>query len=123
MKGLVISTENEMSIQEFGAPAYQSVGKAVGGYIEIVHPRRLSSPYCMVVNEEGLLEGLPLDAYGSYLYCSEQHGSPIVGNIVILKEGFVRGERDLVGLEDEEIQTMAESIINFTHGNVHWVEN
>lgn len=123
MKGLVISTENKMSIREFAAPLYKSIGEAVGGLIEIVHPRRLDSPYCMVVNEEGLLIGLPLNAYGSYLYCSDQHGSPIVGDIVILKEDFVRGERDFVGLEDAEIQAMANNIIKLTHGNVCWAEN
>ena len=123
MKGLVISTENKMSIREFAAPLYKSIGEAVGGLIEIVHPRRLEFPYCMVVNEEGLLIGLPLNAYGSYLYCSDQHGSPIVGDIVILKEDFVRGERDFVGLEDAEIQAMANNIIKLTHGNVCWAEN
>ena len=123
MKGLVISTENKMSVREFTEPRYKSIGEAVGGFIEIVHPRRLDSPYCMVVNEEGLLIGLPLNAYGSYLYCSDQHGSPIVGDIVILKEDFVRGARDFVGLEDTEIQTIANNIIKLTHGNVCWAEN
>lgn len=123
MKGLVISTENEMRAKEFSAPAYKSIGEAVGGYIEVVHPRRLNDPYCMVVNEEGLLIGLPLNAYGSYLYCSEQHGSPIVGNVVILKEGFVEGERDFVGLTDAEIQAIADNIIKITHGNVRWAVN
>lgn len=123
MKGLVISTENKMSVREFADPLYKSIGDAVGGFIEIVHPRRLDSPYCMVVNEEGLLIGLPLNAYGSYLYCSDQHGSPIVGDIVILKEDFVRGARDFVGLEDTEIQAMANNIIKLTHGNVCWAEN
>lgn len=123
MKGLVISTENEMSAKEFYDPAYKSIGEAVGGYIEVVHPRRLNDPYCMVVNEEGLLIGLPINAYGSYLYCSEQHGSPIVGNVVILKEGFVEGERDFVGLTDAEIQAIADNIIKITHGNVRWAVN
>lgn len=123
MKGLVISTENKMSVREFTEPLYKSIGEAVGGFIEIVHPRRLDSPYCMVVNEEGLLIGLPLNAYGSYLYCSDQHGSPIVGDIVILKEDFVRGARDFVGLEDTEIQAIANNIIKLTHGNVCWAEN
>lgn len=123
MKGLVISTENKMSVREFTDPLYKSIGEAVGGLIEIVHPRRLKDSYCMVVNEEGLLVGLPINAFGSYLYCSDQHGSPIVGDIVILKEGFVRGERDFVGLEDTEIQTMADDIIKLTHGNIRWAEN
>lgn len=58
MKGLVITTENKMQVKEFGEPAYETIGKAVGGWIEVVHPKGLPDPFCMVVNEEGLLHGL-----------------------------------------------------------------
>lgn len=77
MKGLIITTDNIIRTKDFSEPAYKSVGEAVGGYIEIVHPKRLNSPYCMVVNDEGLLIGLPPNLHGSYLYCTDQHGSPI----------------------------------------------
>lgn len=60
MKGLVITAENKMQVREFGEPAYETIGKAVGGWIEVVHPKGLPGPFCMVVNEEGLLRGLPL---------------------------------------------------------------
>ena len=57
MKGLVITTENKMQVREFDEPAYETIGKAVGGWIEVVHPKGLPGPFCMVVNEEGLLRG------------------------------------------------------------------
>lgn len=94
MKGLVITTENEMQVREFGEPAYETIGKAVGGWIEVVHPKGLPDPFCMVVNEEGLLHGLPLNLFGCILYDTVRHGNPIVGNIVILKEGFPRLARE-----------------------------
>jgi hypothetical protein len=111
-----------MRIADFDRPAYKSVGKAVDGYIEIVHPRRLEFPYCMIVNEEGLLRGLPLNPYGSYLYGIEAHGNPIVGDIVILKEGFVNGEPDLVGLSDEECSTFADQISAWSGGRIRMEE-
>lgn len=49
-----------------------------GGYIEIVHPKHAPHGTIMVVDEEGLLKGLPYNPYGSYLY-----GGFIVGIIVI----------------------------------------
>lgn len=55
MKGLVITTENKMQVREFDEPAYETIGKTVGGWIEVVHPKLLPAPYCMIVNEEGLL--------------------------------------------------------------------
>ena len=45
MKGIVITTKNAMRVQEFSSPAYQSIGDAVGGWMEIVHPKRLKRPY------------------------------------------------------------------------------
>lgn len=120
MKGLVITTDNLMRIEEFTAPVYKSIGRAVGGYIEIVHPRGLTSPYCMVVNEEGLLIGLPLNLLGSTLYDTFRHGNPIVGNIVLLKEGFVDGERDLIGLDDDDIRILAALVSAISGDRVRW---
>lgn len=122
MKGLVITTRNTMRIAEFEQPAYKSIGDAVGGYIEIVHPKRLGRPYCMIVNEEGLYHELPLNLYGSYLYCTEAHGNPIVGDIVVLKEGFVDGEPDLAGLSDEECSTFIDQITAWSGGNIRMEE-
>ena len=94
MKGLVITTENKMQVREFDEPAYETIGKTVGGWIEVVHPKLLPAPYCMIVNEEGLLLGLPLNLFGCILYDTVRHGNPIVGDIVILKEGFTSPARE-----------------------------
>lgn len=113
MKGYVFNTDAEMYVKDFDAPLYKSLGKEVGGYIEIVHPKGLPEPLCFVCNEEGLLHGLPLNAFASVLYGTLDHGHPIVGNIVIMREGFVDGEPDLVGLTDEDmckIESMAADI-------------
>ena len=83
MKGIVITAENTMRVQEFSEPAYRSVGDAVGGWIEVVHPMRLEQPYCMVVNEEGMLLKLPINSFGSFLYGMDRHWNPILGDIVM----------------------------------------
>ena len=44
MKGIVITSDDEIYIEDFTSPLYESVGKVVGGYIEHVHPRRLPEP-------------------------------------------------------------------------------
>ena len=103
MKGLVISTNNKHHVEEYGEPLYRTVGETVGGYIEIVHPKGLPSPYCMIVNEEGLIRELPVNLMGSILYQSNIHGSPIVGNIVIMKDGIRDGEPDIVGLDNFDV--------------------
>lgn len=112
MKGVVVTTDLEIRIEEFSNPLYKTVGSAVGGYIEHVKPARLRHPYCMIVNEEGRLLDLPLNYVGSYFYGTDQHGEPIVGNIVIMKDGYRGGEPDIVGLNDVEAEQIKDVIID-----------
>lgn len=98
MKGVVFTTNETMFVKEFTQPLYKSVGDVVEGWIEVVHPRGLEDPFCFICNEEGLLWDLPLNAIGSLWY-----GHPIVGNIVVMKEGMTDDGPDIVGLTDEEI--------------------
>lgn len=103
MKEIVVTTNNKATVREFTSPLFESVGAAVGGFIEVVHPRGLPQPYCMVVNEEGLLRGLPHNAHGSLLYGTPEHGYPIVGDIVIMQEGWTDEGPDIVGLSDDDV--------------------
>ena len=100
MKGLVITTEDKMQVREFGKPAYETIGKAVGGWIEVVHPKGLPDPFCMVV---------------------VRHGNPIVGDIVILKEGFTTpGERDFIGLDEDDIKFLGAMAVSLSGGGIKW---
>ena len=117
MKGIVITTKYEMRVQEFSEPAYKSIGEAVGGWIEVVHPVRLGRPYCMVVNEEGLLRNLPMNVLGSFLYGTDNHGSPIAGDIVLLREGINSdGEYDLLGLTEQDIEYLCNMVSTVNGG-------
>lgn len=111
MKGIVITPDSQVRVQDFGDPLYKTLGAVVGGYIEHVNPRGLKSPYCMIVNEQGLLESLPFNPAASVLYETHKHGAPIVGTVVIMKNGYRDGEPDIVGLEPHE---EAELLFMFT---------
>lgn len=112
MKGIVITTKNEIGIHDFTTPLYKSIGQVVGGTIEIVHARGLQHPYCMVVNDEGLLRELPLNSAGSIFYGTSQHGSPIVGDIVLMKEGWTNDGLDFVEFKDGEAEKLMSTIVN-----------
>ena len=71
---------------------------------------RLARPLCMIVNEEGRLLDLPLNHIGSFFYGTDQHGEPIVGNIVVMKDGYRNGEPDIVGLDDSEVERVKYTI-------------
>ena len=106
LKGIVLSTECEFEVRDFSAPLHESVGEAVGGWIEIVHPVGLQEPYVMIVNEEGLIDGLPMNIIGSFLYGTFEHGSPIVGDVVFMKQGWTCDGPDIVRLTEEEIENL-----------------
>lgn len=65
----------------------------------------------MIVNEEGLLENLPINSIGCLLYGTAFHQCPIVGDIVIMKDGFRNGEPDIVGLTDKEVDIISKEFI------------
>ena len=111
MKGIVITTNDEMRVQEFSEPAHKSIGEAVGGWIEVVRPKRLEYPYCMLVNEEGVILKLPINSFGSFLYGTNYHGNWILGDIVLLKEGINSdGERDILGLDEQDIKYLRDMV-------------
>lgn len=63
--------------------------------IDIVNPKGLEQPYCMVVDDEGLLKDKPmLNVFASHLYGAYEYGHAIVGNAVLMKN-----ERDVDGMQ------------------------
>lgn len=118
MKGIVITPSNDISlidVLENGEPLYALISAVVGGFMENVRPRRLRKGLIMIVNEEGLLHGLPVNPMASWLYETDKHGQPIVGKVIILEEGLYEGEPDIVGISDEEASAViAELIDEFT---------
>ena len=119
MKGIVITTNDEMRVQEFYEPAHKSIGEAMGGWIEVVRPVRLKRPYCMIVNEEGALINLPRNIFGSFLYGPNYHGNWILGDIVLLKEGINSdGDRDILGLDEQDIKYLCDMVSAESDGEI-----
>lgn len=122
MIALVVNTKNEIRRVEYDPPHYDVIKEAVGGWYEHVHPMGLDRPYSMMVNEEGLLLGLPMNRLGSELYGTPKHGQPIVGDIVFLKDGYHGGEPDTVGMTEDEAQRLGDKFIKMTGGIVRWAK-
>ena len=122
MRGVVFTPAQEMYVKDFGKPLHETLGKEVDGWIEIVHPKGLSRPLCFVCNEEGLMRDLPMNAFGSILYGTHVHGHPIVGNIVVTREGMTEDGPDLVGLTDADIVKIKKLANNISGGLIREVE-
>ena len=122
MIALIVNTKNEIRRVEYDPPHYDVIKEAVGGWYEHVHPMGLDRPYSMMVNEEGLLLGLPMNRLGSELYGTPKHGQPIVGDIVFLKDGYDDGEPDVVGMTEDEAQRLGDKFVKMTGGIVRWAK-
>ncbi len=104
MYAVVIKTNGEITVEDLKEPLHEATRTILGGLIEVVRPHLLKAPYLMLVNETGLMQELPINLIGCYLYGTPIHGNPIVGNIIIMKEAVVNhyGEHDIVGLQYPE---------------------
>lgn len=99
MKAVRITTDSCIDYVNLKAPIHKSAGEIVGGLVEHVRPRYLQKPYCMLCNECGLIDQLPLNPIASLLYGYQDHGHPIAGNVLIIKE---EGS-EWCGLDDLEL--------------------
>ena len=112
MIAILIKTTDEVEIIDIVADGIDEELRAmqgfVGGYIEHVRPRGLPHPYCMIVNEDGLLDGLPRNRAASALYGGI---TPIVGDVLILKDAVNEFEEGIIaGMEMYEAQQIIEAL-------------
>ena len=102
-KAVVITTNDEVRIVDMERDQdgflLKDLQQAVGGFTEIVHPMYLERPYVVICDDEGVLKHKQLNRIASHWY-----GGGMVGDIVVMKEGFYDGEPDIVGLNEFEAQ-------------------
>lgn len=121
-RGVAVTTDGRAYVKEFGYPLHRSCEDTLGGWIETVRPRGLDRPYMMLVNEKGRLHDLPFNLVGCFLYQTHIHGQPIVGNIILMAEGYRNGERDIVGLEEDEAEKLLDMVLKLPFGVVRGEE-
>lgn len=102
MKTLKITTNNEISIVDVDLNDYKSIQKEIGGYVESVHTgvmrEYFKASVLMLVDEEGLIKNLPINAVASHFHGYQINGYVIAGDAIFAislgenMTGF--GERD-----------------------------
>ena len=84
--------------------------QTVRGHIEIVRPQFMERPLIMLVNDEGLLRNMKINPAASYLYGTHEHGSPIVGPAMIMKEIMTDDGPDIGFLTKQEAAAIADQL-------------
>lgn len=112
MLGLVVTPNGTMYKKYFSKPLCNSVGKVIDGYIERVRAVFLPRPFIIIVNEEGLLKKLQPNPVGCAWY-----SGMIVGNLVVMKDGYTDEGPDIVGLTDQELKKVIGIVSFMTRGD------
>lgn len=127
MKLIRISTDLEMTAHEFPSGTHREQNEILCGLIgnrcriyEHVMPKRLYSALhmkerptripgqcvSMLIDEERRLKENTPNLIGSYLYETDRHGCPIMGNILFVGEEWCSDGIDLCGIEDSAFKTL-----------------
>lgn len=127
MKLIKISTDLELSVHEFPDGTYeeqnQFLRELIGNYCDIyehIMPCRLYTDLhmkdrptkipgqcvSMLVDEEGLLKENEPNLIGSYLYETDRHGNPIMGNVLFVGEEWGSDGIDFCGIEDSVFEVL-----------------
>lgn len=136
MKLIKISTELEMTIHDFpnGTHAQQNefLRELIGNNCELyehVMPRRLYTELnmqnhpskvagqcvSMLIDEEGQLKKNIPNLIGSYLYETDKHNQPIMGNILFVGEKWTSDGIDFCGIEESVFKELEMRLNNMIH--------
>lgn len=118
MKAIKLTTHGLVMVVELPKREhlYQSMQEEIGcDMVEIVGcaMNELGEKYCMVCDEEFLLKGKPIiNPLASYFYGLQDHGQPLCGDVLIMKNHFTPEGVDTVGLEQEDLEHIYRIIHN-----------
>lgn len=125
-----ITADNEITVHDFPTGDYEEQNDflrgLIGGKCELYEhvmpnrlytilgaPKQMGNAVCMLVDEEGYYHDLDVNYIGSWLYETDLHGSPIVGNILFIAEEFGDEGIDFCGLSEEKFNLLMPKFENF----------
>lgn len=107
--GIIVTTD--LQTVELPALDYASLSEAVGGYIELVHLRGKFDGFAMYVNEEGKLNGLPMNDLATIVW-EKSFGAftdIILGNAVLVN-AETDGDGNELPLSDKQTAFLMEGL-------------
>lgn len=136
MKLIKISTDMELSIHDFPDGNHSKQNRELRELIgngrnlyEHVMPERLYTDLkmknrptkipgqcvSMLIDEEGRLKENVPNLIGSYLYKTDEHGNPIMGNILFVGEEWTGDGIDFCGIEEETFKLLELELNNMIY--------
>jgi len=119
MKAIKITTDNKVSTVNLNEPVWQDIALTIDGYFEVVRAnyRKWPREFVILCDDNGLNKHLPFNHIASELYGYSSHGNPIVGDILIMKEGMTDEGPDFVDLTERDICQIGQLLKTYFHKN------
>lgn len=136
MKLIKISTDLELTVHDFPSGTHTEQNNELRRLIgnncnlyEHVMPERLytdlkmkNSPskipgqcVSMLIDEEGLLKDNSPNLIGSYLYKTDEHNIPIMGNVLFVGEEWGKDGIDFCGIEEKTFKLLELELHNMVY--------
>jgi hypothetical protein len=118
MNALKLSTNGDINLIDLKEHEFEynflAMQKAIDcSMVDIVHAVNLPDPYCLVVDDEALLVEKPtVNLVASYIYGTVEHGQPICGDVLVMKDSITEDGIETVGLEDVDIVDLLNMLYN-----------
>lgn len=123
MKMIKITTDNQISVHDFPEGSFEEQNKSLRDYIgpkcelfERVMPKRLYNELhgsrqrgncvSMLVDEDGHYHELPENIVASWLYESDKHGYPILGDVLIVGEKWEGSGISFCGIPKDQFDLL-----------------
>ncbi len=131
MQIIRISTNNEISVHDFPEGSFSEqnrmLRKLIGPqcenlehvlpkrlYAELMVPGRIMKErggfVSMLVDEDGMAHELECNTAGSYLYETDRHGWPILGNILFVGEKAADGGVEFCGISPKRFKLLYQQL-------------
>jgi len=127
MQIIRITTDNEISVHDFPEGSYSEQNRVLRELIgprcellEHVLPKRLYTELMvpgkvmkeaggfvsMLIDEEGISHGLDCNITGSWLYETDRHGHPVLGNILFVGEKLADEGIEFCGISQKRFESL-----------------
>lgn len=146
MKLIKVSTDLELSLHDFPEGTYEEQNEFLRELIgngcriyEHVMPKRLYTELhmrneatnipgqcvSMLMDEDAFLKENSINHVGSFLYETDKHGHPIMGNILFVGEKWTDEGIDFCGIDESVLKDLEENLNNMirTMERAKWNKN
>lgn len=105
---LLVPVDGDVSLVDVGT-GLDGMRKAIGAdWIERV---RVGEDWALAVDEEGRLSDKQVNRRASALYGYRYHGTPIMGDVLLGREGFVGDGVDWLDVDESVIQWFTDTLL------------